>query len=103
MADRKRIDDFSELVHAAVNELHEALCDGDEKYPPGSWKDETIGNHINHLNMHMKRIQAGEWQDENGHFHVSHVVCRAIMMAALRSEELLRQAMAEAKGETNDG
>lgn len=84
MKDRKRIEDLAELVATAVGDLTAALLDGDEKHPPGSWAEETAGNQINHLLAHMKRIQSGEWEDEKGHLHVTHVVCRAVMLSAIR-------------------
>lgn len=81
----KRIDDLEYLVATALKSLTQALRDGDEKHPPGSWAEESSGNQINHLLAHMRQIQAGEWTDERGHSHVAHVVCRAVMLAALRA------------------
>lgn len=78
--ERTRTDDLAELVVGATVALAEALNDGDAKHGVGTWKQETSGNHINHLLAHMKRIQAGEWTDERGHDHAVHVVCRAVMM-----------------------
>lgn len=92
MEERKRTDDLAELVATALGDLNQALRDGDEKHPPGSWAEETTGNQINHLIAHLKQIQNGNWEDERGHLHVTHVVCRAIMLSALRRKNNVAKA-----------
>ena len=76
---RKRIHDLRDVVNTATVSLADALADGDEKHPPGSWQDETSGNHINHLVAHLRELQAGKLRDERGHSHLAHIICRAVM------------------------
>lgn len=87
MAERKRIYDLEELATTAIKAITAALADGDEKHPPGSWADEAPGVQINHLLAHMREIQRGEWSDANGHLHLDHVICRAVILAALKNRK----------------
>jgi len=63
---------------AAAQGLRQALSDGDKSHAPGSWQTDLLGEHINHLRAHLNRLQAGEFTEE----HLSHIVCRALMVYA---------------------
>jgi|SRR6516162_6831119 hypothetical protein len=76
---RRRIDDFHELVVAAVDAVVIALLDGDGKHGPGSWMGETIENQLRHIENHIVNYELGAG-DEN---HLANIVCRAAIAFAL--------------------
>jgi hypothetical protein len=87
MKERKRIVDLAEFSEVAIESLLAALSDGDEKHPLGSWMSENTGNQYNHLMAHLRALQNGIEKDDQGHDHLNHVICRAVIIAALRRRD----------------
>lgn len=82
-----RVSDYEELIRAANEGLALALRDG-AKHEPGSWAHQSIGEHFNHLTAHLRKLQngieKGDRNENGGEDHLSHVICRAVMIRALR-------------------
>jgi len=67
--------------HEAINAIWSVLEVGRAKgYPPGSWRNEPIREHLLKAAWHLVRFLAGVQSDEN---HLEHALCRLAMGVAL--------------------
>ncbi len=81
MAERRRIDDLSELIQTAVRAITKAMGDGEATHPPGFWQ--TYDEQIDHLREHLRLLAAAD----DGEDHLAHLICRAVIARALREPQ----------------
>lgn len=84
--ERTRLDDLADLANAAIDALATALHDGDGKHAPGSWKNESFANQIDHLYGHIMRLIENAPDDEED--HLTHIICRSVIAYALRHPKI---------------
>lgn len=93
-----RIDDMMELSQVAIGAIASALHDGDRDHTPGSWRDESPGNNFNHLQLHLsKLLNAIDFEPSTGDSHLDHLICRVVMIKALRLKKTLKEMMIDVK------
>jgi hypothetical protein len=100
--DRRRAQDFVDLMAAANRAISIALADGDRplaepqaerakesatcavkkpKHPAGSWMSENIAEQLKHIESHITAELCGDHAED----HLAHIVCRAAIAFALKS------------------
>ena len=75
----ERNTDLAELLPSGYDALRQATEDGMAKGYAGQWKQQTVMEHLRHIDAHITAFECGD-RSEN---HLSHVVCRAVMAYAL--------------------
>ena len=77
---------MNRLPEDALTALQEVMRKGGETHdPPDSWKDQSVGEHIRHLALHLVEYAKGDTSEP----HLLHAACRGILAVAveLRSGE----------------
>ena len=81
--ERSRVDDLCDLGAEALQLVANALKDGEGHHPAGSWMEETEDNQLAHMREHLRMLLAAD----DGEDHLSHLLCRTVILAALRARK----------------
>lgn len=68
------------LPALATLRVGEVLKEGAEKYGEDNWRGLSVGDHLNHMLVHVYAHLAGDSQDD----HLAHAACRAMMALETR-------------------
>lgn len=81
---RDRSDDQPlRLFYAAIHALLDALKDGEKTHAAGVWRGRDADHHLIHARDHIDAFLNGDLVDAREQSHLSHLVCRAVMAAAI--------------------
>lgn len=73
-----------DLIDAqALAAMAKVLKEGADKYGENNWRQIPVGDHLNHLLLHVFAYLAGDTQDD----HLSHALCRATFALGVKLEQ----------------